>query len=646
MFCANCGQQIPDDSAFCANCGAQVAAPAQAAPVAPAEPAYVQEQPAYAPAEPAYAQEQQYYYAEQPAYAQYDQGFAQPDFKAPKKKSKVLLPILIVLAVFILGGGAVAALNFGAISGFFVKTFAPADKYFKYVENQSFKNMAGDVSDTYGILLNNITAQKSGEGSIKFKVGDEAISLMEDLLEEEADQKVELDWLNEIELNMEANVEDDKEQVKMTLDVDGEELADFDVIMDMENNEMFFALLNLSDEYIGTSLEELGGSAASLSSLRIDEDVVKALPTDKELEKLLVKYLKIAIDTMEDVEKSSKKIRINGIEQKVTALEFELDTRTVCEMMENVLEAALDDADLEDYICNAADALADEGLIPEEEADELYDNLAKQLEELLEDVEEADFENETILVLTDYVNSKHEIIGRSLEIGGEEVFYYATVTKGKKIATEIECASLYIEGSGTKKGDLRNITYDIEMNDMVMATVEVKDFDVKKIEEGYINGTFIIEPASELLDELDIDSDITKALSIAKPQLELVFKSDEKTVDFEINVNNNDDLFFGLALASKEKNASKIRAPKDYYDIKDADEWLETLDLDEIIKRLRKTSIPEELVDSIEDAINGVADSSNEEYYEEEYDYEEEYEYEEDYTYEEDEYDYEYDYEY
>lgn len=81
MFCTNCGNQIPDNSAFCPNCGTTPSAPAQQ----PQQPVYQQpqqpvyQQPAY-PQQPAY-QQPVYQQPQQPAYQQpaYN-GYAQPAF--------------------------------------------------------------------------------------------------------------------------------------------------------------------------------------------------------------------------------------------------------------------------------------------------------------------------------------------------------------------------------------------------------------------------------------------------------------------------------------------------------------------------------------------------------------------------------------
>jgi hypothetical protein len=154
MFCSNCGKEIPDASKFCPYCGAEhiktegisAAVPepetlplpetAETAPVVPPVPAAVTQpvqEPVQQPApQPAYGQQpapQQQYAQQQPAYAQQpapQQAYQQPGYgqqyygqaapgeqPAPlKKKSKLpIIIIAVVAALLIIGAGIIVAIN-------------------------------------------------------------------------------------------------------------------------------------------------------------------------------------------------------------------------------------------------------------------------------------------------------------------------------------------------------------------------------------------------------------------------------------------------------------------------------------------------------------------------------------------------------
>ncbi len=91
MFCENCGAQNPDNSKFCTTCGAKHEIPASGPAVQqPVPPSAPQQQQAPAPPFPPQAPQQQV-----PV-----QQFQQQPF-VPKKRKKVFIPVLIVIAVLV-----------------------------------------------------------------------------------------------------------------------------------------------------------------------------------------------------------------------------------------------------------------------------------------------------------------------------------------------------------------------------------------------------------------------------------------------------------------------------------------------------------------------------------------------------------------
>ena len=95
MFCANCGQEIPDGTKFCPFCGANTGA---AAPAQQPQPDY-----GYAPQQtPQYGGYQQGY-GQQAAPQGYYQGYQAPAPEPKKSNKKLLIIILIIVGVLLIG---------------------------------------------------------------------------------------------------------------------------------------------------------------------------------------------------------------------------------------------------------------------------------------------------------------------------------------------------------------------------------------------------------------------------------------------------------------------------------------------------------------------------------------------------------------
>ncbi len=606
MLCKKCGSKLPDDALFCSECGEPIEAPATE------EVAQESINEAVAEAEA------------QSEVSEQDYQFTEVEFDEPVKKPKNLLAVIIA-AVAVVACAVLVILNFSNISGFFIKTFGSDEDYFKYVEKKAFDSYTDEITEYYGTVMQNTDTDGAAEMQVKFNVSDDVIELAETALG--AGEEVKLDFLKNIVFDMNINVKDNVGQLGAILSVDNQQLFNLDTIADIDKQEVLVGILNLSDKYMKLGAEDVDYTTDEAANILADPELQKVLPSEKELDKLLDKYLKIAIDNLDDVSKDTETVEIDDVKQKLTVLEFELDYRAVMKVSEAILEELKEDKQVEKIINDVAKYLEDEDLI--DDADEIYDEFDYAIDDALDIIDEADFDNETILTLTDYVNSKHEIVGRKLEVGDEEIFSYITVRKGKNFATEVDIAnSVKLEGGGTDKSDIVNGEFTFEAEDIDIGKITLKDFDTKKAEDGYLNGSIRLTPSKELLEEMGLDASGTAILSaLAEPSLELSFASDKNTSAVDINLLAKGDVLFGISMTAKEKKATAVSKPADDKIIssENADEWLESVDLDKLIEALKKTSIPEALIDVIDGAMNPSYDYGYG--YDDDYDYDYSYDY-------------------
>ncbi|MBR2013001.1 MAG: zinc ribbon domain-containing protein [Clostridia bacterium] len=651
MFCKFCGKEILEGSSFCTGCGKSVEnTPVEeqattmlnendeAVAEAPAEEVLADEAPAEevaakaeAPAEEAPAEENQAENATEQSY------FAEPQFDAPAKKpNKKLIAIISAIAAILLIGAAGVITCFGAVEGFFIKTFGSDTDYFMYVESKAFDSATDKISEGYGTALDNFKDSGAAEMSLKLNVGEKAISLLEDALDSYSDSDMDLAWLDTVTLDMNANIKDDIEKIAAALNINEKTLVDLDFIMDMDKGEAFIALLSLSDKYLKAEIptEE---DYVEVMDVYSDPELKKLLPSEKELDKMLDKYIKIVLENLVDVEKSSDILSISDMEQKLTALEVEIHQEDAVNAISAVLEAAKDDTQIKKYIEDIAEYLANKDII--DDADEAYDDFCDAIDDIIDEIEDEELDDDAAITWIDYVNADHEIVGRKIEVDDEEILYYATVRDGKKFAFELESSGIEIEGDGTEKGDIVNGEYSVKGYDEDICDVIVSDF---KTNDDYLNGNFRIEPSSELLTSLGLDNEVVSALSIASPKLELNFDNDKNSGTIDFNLMSGDEIFVGFTFSAKETKAKTVEVPnsKDVYDEDEIEEWAEGIDTDALLEKLEDVGISSDLIDTIESLFTPSYDYGYNYGYDFDYGYDSDYDFDFDYDFD---YDYGYD---
>lgn len=611
MFCPNCGVPVPENTNFCPNCGMKltqeqetscadvpqepVAAPVEA-PIdnptvvlaeTPAELPW--EGPAEIPAEaPAEA-------PEQPA------PFAQADFDAApkKKKSKKKLGVTLAVIGVLLAAAAILTFVFWPqVSGFFVKTFGSPEAYFQHVEKQAVADSADTVSTYYDTLINNASGNNAAEGTMRLQVSDKLLQLMG---ADAAD--VDIDWINDVALEYETVVDGTLTMMNMVLDISGTDIVDLSMIVDITTENVYLALPSLSGTYLHIAPDYYSGTSSSMQNLLSDEDFLKALPDEDTVNKLLRRYLQIVIDNTSNVDKSSDTLQIGDYEQKVTVLEYELTQKGVLKIAKAVLKEAKSDKDLKKCINDVADYLEDKGMISD--ADSVYDDFKDALEVALEQLNDVDASSETLLVVTDYVDGASKIIGRRLEIQDQTILEYATVTKGKDYASEWDFGNgqLIFRGDGTISGDTREGDYVLTVEGVDFLNVYAS-YNEKKLDDGLLDGRFRLTPTATMLDGMGLDSQVKSLISGMNLGLELVISNGKKDSSMAFNLVSGSEVLLGLSAEASVAAGKQVTLPTDTISDRYSDDWAEELDFDKIIDALRKTNVPKELVDSLEETID------------------------------------------
>lgn len=631
MFCRNCGSPIADDQKVCPVCGKVI----ENAP-APQEPEQTPEPP------------------------------KKKSKERSAKKSKRLPIIISATAIVLAAAIIVSVICWDNVSNFFAKTVMPAEDYYTHVEQS---NVEQSVKLLYSALNMGSSLQNIEDGftgSMKIELGES----MEEFYKL-AGMEGDLTWLENVEFVFDADASAKALDMDLTGKLNDTEILSTNMILDIENNNGYITVPQLFKKYIqvpltaiytrGVAAEdswESGEESAEPSdsedlsdisdelSAQLDEleaqleKFLSAIPTEKVTSKLMVKYFDVLVDSLDNVEKESTKLEIEGVSQSCTLLTVELDGEAIVTATTAVLEEAVKDDEIKKIIQNFAEAY-------EEDGDELYDTFTDAVEELLDEIDSLDTEELDELmgdeiVLKNWVASDGVIIGREIEVAGSSILF-ASVEQGSKIATKINAKQdgtklMEFKGSGKKSGSMINATYTLEIEKQEVLEIEVKDYDSEAFEEdGYLNGEFYFGAG----DDLDLSEMVSEELAPIMDDLRLGFgiQSGEKEFSFSTMLMNGKKPYITCSVGAKLRGYEKPSAPaKDQcVSVEDENGLTElagSVSFDQLIENLRNAGVPTEFVDQFEMLINGglVGSLPNEwdDSYDEDYDWDTDWEYGED----------------
>lgn len=533
-------------------------------------------------------------------------GAAEKVKKFPKKALIIVAAIALVLIVVLA--------NFKSVTNSVNKLVSSPAKYYASVEKNQIKELAGSFADTYdnNVLENLDFSNYSVDYGVEVELSEEARELIEEYLDvddTDAFKKMAADFF----ISLKGNVL----SAEGSATLGKNRLISAKAVADMDKGEAYAQIPELSDKYIGISLDEYAEDFSEQFAMVMEqsESFTKAFPKAKTVEKLIKRYLTIAVENVDSVKEDKGTIKVGDIEQNCTTIRIRIKEEDAYNIAKAILEEAKDDKDLHNLIADFVTAAAE---MTEEDmdSDEVIDMFVEEIESLLEELEEVeDFDSEEEIVMNLWVDGKGEVIGREVKVNDETIFSYKMAQKGSKFEFKAELISntsyyydeqsIIFEGTGKKNSSTLNgeFTLKMKMDDETIKLFEVvvDDFKTKKAKEGYIDGSFTFGLSKDLLEEAGAGM---ASSFITGYQLKFDVKTSKSAADLAVSIMDDDEMFAKVALNTKIGSGKSAKLPKGVLveDEEDVMEWAETINTEKFLKKIEKSGLPVEIVEEIEDA--------------------------------------------
>lgn len=626
MFCEKCGNELKDNEKFCTQCGASVQetdseVKQEAAPEATSAEEEVQAQASEEAQETVEKKVEEAVAGEEVAEAAGDAkedataeevaGGVKKFFGDKKKLSFIIGGVAVLVLILIVASGA-------SLNNFVHKVFTAPEKYYRHVEKDTVKDISKSLAEMYatdgfravlGVDYANIHDNSMGI-DVNVELGEEG----QELIELAGLAGVDLSWLESVKLGMDASIKGDIVSLGVTSNLNKDDILSGNLILDMEDVSMYVQVPELSKKYIGLELEEMLSDyeyeeiVAFREAQAINKKMIASLPAQAKVEKLLNKYINIALGCVEDVEKGSKTLKVEGIQQKCTQLDVTIDGKTMADMVKAVATELVNDKEVKKIIAKVVEAREDLDM----DADEAYESFVERIEYMAENAEryaDRDFE----ISMKVYVDGKGNVVGRKIEV--EEYYSFVEIAmlmpeKGGKFGYEFSVeengGKIQVTGSGKRSGDTISGDFEAGYNGASVVEIKVKKLNTKDLVSGKVNGGFEVVPSSKIIELLNGYGSYTVASILSDLSVKVDTEMKNKSAEVIFDISYDDKKVGKINVACETGKGSSAKAPGagNTIIVEDEDsliEWLESINWDKVVTRLDKTDIPSEIVEIVEE---------------------------------------------
>ena len=502
------------------------------------------------------------------------------------------------------------------------------------------------VTSIYGTLLDTITGGKkpsntTDKGGMNMEMGLTIGQYVLDMLSAQLEKEgtpMDVQWMNKISVSTDMCWDGDRSNVLAQIKINGTTIYSVDTYADMENFMFYSAFPEMSDQFLGVqvdmdmiedtmkdilpyeissmidwsvldSLGSLGDYDALMEQYGdLINDVIKALPSEGELNSILSRYLDAMLGVLGKPESSQVTLSYGGISQQVTADTYVINRSDLVDMVVKVLKTARKDGQLEKVINRFSkwfNKTMEEQMGFFWEDIDMHTYLIEGIDMLLDQYEgiKDNLHDEELMRYTVYTSGKEQV-GYKVSMAGMDVLYCYSLTSGENSAYVMNMGDqMQIAGTSTTTGGKTNGTYTVTVEGLEYVVLEVKDFDTAAMERGDLKGTVRIRIGEGLRDQMGYVNAM-----VADAVFEIVMDMAGDVANLAFNVYTGETLLGGIYFKTNLTEGKKITMPSKYVDINDIyalQDYLASASPDKILENLREAGVPDELMDMLEKELVG-----------------------------------------
>ena len=539
------------------------------------------------------------------------------------------------------------------------------------------QDAADGISALYGLLLKFLGGDMEMDASMDMAMqSDVAITLGSEIKEQLGQSLKEvginegLSWFESLGLSTTMIKDGDLTRLVVGINLFKKDIISADVIMDMANKMMYATLPGINDQTVGMPMDmeqqdgnELpdmdedwddtmdetpaAGAVGGVSSLLTGgnlaaifaehKDLIQALPTEEQMNQLILSYLDVTLEYLEEGTTAKETLTQDDVSQSVDATTYVITRYDVMDAAIAVLTKAKTDTELEkalDAFSALSNAIATQQGEDVEQTDlhaELMDDIDDMLKDLQEDKTNSE-DDEVLRICVYTANDKtvgiqmtmHEMDGFAepedetvaQSMSAEEADQVKRITvysleDGNKSAFYLNVMD-NVEFSGSNHVSVEQLmgnklvsgNYTLKLDGVEYLLVELENFTADPFNSETLEGTVYLRLGKGLKDTMETPSPFFNQNTVVK----LEVKIDDKGSELNVVLYSGDMILFRIDTATKLLEPTEITVPKDYIDGTNEEamaQWMQNMDLEALLNNLKEADVPEELIQMLELMMQG-----------------------------------------
>ncbi len=523
--------------------------------------------------------------------------------EAPKKKKKGLLIALAIATVALVGSVVALLLNWN--NWFGPKSNIPENpaEYVAFLAEPRIESAKTAVTDAYGKWLQTQSGPQCVDTTVEMEISDEVLSLLAEVASG-AEVTQDLSWLRDITLDIRSNEAPDRSALEtvVKLLIGQEHIMTLDEKVRLEDMAAYLAVPELNQQYLKLNENGVLSDTDSWRMNRLLSQIKQELPEAEGLNATVAGIGDILLRyTTKNVTKASQTITVNGVQQKVTALQSKLSGQDQLELIQALLSFLKEDEAARAFAKAVMSHSDDFGISVKdmELSMDIYDQLMDEAIATLEE-EKKDVQAEDYLVLDTYASGE-QVLGyglRRFANGIEDSYVWGAVANVDGVFHLEICADqdFRLVGTGALgESGLFDGEFTVYVDGEVYLTLKLEGVNLLT---GY--GKYILVSTEALLDSLGLGSLAKLIAAGLSVELEL-WDGGGRLVAL-----GGQSSLFSANVKTSASVGQSLAFPESYVDVSDANSfqgWMIDVKLDGVVQALKNAGLPKENHEAVDNAV-------------------------------------------
>jgi len=421
----------------------------------------------------------------------------QQNAPGPKKMKRGVQVAIAIAAVLLIGVAGFAA---GKIYKAVQKANMDPTEYYQYAAKKTRDGKLKDMTGYYGISREAMSGEQANkEIDLSVKISDTAKSMLTLI-------GLDVSSIENIGLHGIYGMKGNDALANLVLKVNDEDLLTGKAAINMKDKKGYVQVPELSPAYLDVS-EALSDMAddtqGAMFTLGNQADF---LPEGKDLEKFILRYSNIFIDSARGVEKKKETaVKVEDISEKATTYSFTMKNDRVIKLLDEYVKELEKDKVMKKMLTSV-----------DEEVYASYVEGLKEAREQLAPTFSAEAMGEVKITVEAYIGSDDRIVGQKiiLENAGQQLGSLSINAPrdgnkfGEELVLQAQGKDLFrIAGSGTNESGVYNGEFKLGVDSSLLEgsnlvntdellVIKLQDYDCSKMAEGKVEGSYTVSTSA------------------------------------------------------------------------------------------------------------------------------------------------------